>query len=111
MLILGDLNIVEVFTPLDTLLNGHIVNQFTYGEDSAPDWDETPIVDVHPLHNVGGPDRIPATTTLTICRLLPIFDWPLRHPLILTAVERWTAATLLNFRRSLRWDPRTCDST
>ena len=56
MLILGDLNIVDEFRPLDTLLNGDIANEFVYGEDSAPDWDGTSIVDAHPLHNADGPD-------------------------------------------------------
>lgn len=56
ILIMGDLNIVEGPQPVDTLLCGNIIDEATYGSDSAPDWDGTCLFDVHPLHNGVGPD-------------------------------------------------------
>lgn len=40
--------------PLDTLMSGDIFREDLFGEDSAPDWDDTPISDAFPLH-AGGP--------------------------------------------------------
>ena len=54
--IVGDLNIVGSFQPVQTLISGDITNEATYGPDFAPDWDDSPLVDAHPLHNVAGPD-------------------------------------------------------
>ncbi len=54
--VVGDLNIVGGFQPVETLVTGDIVDEATYGADFAPDWDATGMVDLHPLHNVTGPD-------------------------------------------------------
>lgn len=56
MMVVGDLNIVESLTPLNTLLTGDILDNGTYGPDSAPDWDGSPLTDSRPLHNDTGPD-------------------------------------------------------
>lgn len=55
IVILGDLNVVEGLAPLNTLLTGDIANEKDYGPDFAPDWDDTPLADAHPLHNITGP--------------------------------------------------------
>jgi endonuclease/exonuclease/phosphatase family metal-dependent hydrolase len=55
MVVLGDLNIVEGPQPLQTLLDGNIINNATYGPDSPPDWDGSRNVDALPLHNGVGP--------------------------------------------------------
>jgi endonuclease/exonuclease/phosphatase family metal-dependent hydrolase len=52
----GDLNIVGSFDPVQTLLSGDIHDEATYGPASPPDWDNTPLTDAHPLHNVTGPE-------------------------------------------------------
>ncbi|MEA2734994.1 MAG: hypothetical protein QOE14_1445, partial [Humisphaera sp.] len=41
MMVLGDFNIVGGPQPLNTLLDGNIQNNLTYGGDSPPDWDGT----------------------------------------------------------------------
>lgn len=51
MEVIGDLNMVGGPQPLDTLLNGDIVDESTYGADSSPDWDGSALTDAHPLHN------------------------------------------------------------
>ena len=56
LLITGDLNLVEGPQPLTTVLAGNIVDEETFGQDSPPDWDGTPLVDAHPLHNGAGSD-------------------------------------------------------
>ena len=56
MTVLGDLNIVEGPQPLNTLLDGNIINNATYGPDAAPDWDGSRNADAFPLHNGAGPE-------------------------------------------------------
>jgi exonuclease III len=56
MAIVGDLNIVDSFQPIDTLITGKIMDNATYGADSPPDWDGSWGADAHPLHNAVGPD-------------------------------------------------------
>lgn len=56
IIVAGDLNIVGSFQPVDTLLEGDILDEGTYGEDFAPDWDNTGMIDLHPMHNIEGPD-------------------------------------------------------
>jgi endonuclease/exonuclease/phosphatase family metal-dependent hydrolase len=55
MAVVGDLNIVGSPSPLNTLLTGNIVNETSFGVDSPPDWDGSPLADARPLHNVAGP--------------------------------------------------------
>ena len=52
----GDLNIVGGFQPVQTLVTGDIQDEARYGPDAAPDWDDTPLTDAHPRHNVTGPE-------------------------------------------------------
>lgn len=54
--VVGDLNIVGSFQPVQTLLDGDIIDEEKYGEDFPPDWDDTDMTDAHPLHNIDGPD-------------------------------------------------------
>lgn len=54
--IVGDLNIVGSLQPLQTLLEGDIIDEEKYGPDRPPDWDDSPLTDARPLHNVSGPD-------------------------------------------------------
>lgn len=54
--VVGDLNIVQGYEPVATLVTGDIVDEATYGEDFAPDWDDSDLLDTHPLHNAVGPD-------------------------------------------------------
>ena len=56
IVVLGDLNIVGGPRPVETLLSGDISDEAAYGADFKPDWDDTPLTDAHPLHNVLGPD-------------------------------------------------------
>jgi hypothetical protein len=56
MMVLGDLNIVEGPQPLETLLDGNIVNNALFGPDSPPDWDGSRNADAFPLHNGAGPE-------------------------------------------------------
>ena len=56
VIVCGDLNIVGGFQPVQTLLDGDIIDEEAYGPDSPPDWDGTSLADLHPLHNVAGPD-------------------------------------------------------
>jgi endonuclease/exonuclease/phosphatase family metal-dependent hydrolase len=51
MVVVGDLNIVGSFQPINTLVTGNIINEGTYGSDSPPDWDGSSLTDAHPLHN------------------------------------------------------------
>lgn len=51
MAVVGDLNIVEGFQPVTTLITGDIQDNSTFGPDIAPDWDGTNNTDLHPLHN------------------------------------------------------------
>ena len=55
MMVVGDLNIVDGPQPLQTLIDGNIIDNATYGPDSKPDWDGSDSLDQHPLHNVVGP--------------------------------------------------------
>ncbi len=50
-LIAGDFNMVGGMQPLHTMLDGNIIDEETYGPDSAPDWDGSNLADVHPRHN------------------------------------------------------------
>lgn len=52
-LIAGDFNMVGGPQPLNTLLDGHIIDQATFGKDSPPDWDNSSSADPIPLHNAG----------------------------------------------------------
>ena len=54
MVITGDFNIVDGQQPLNTVLNGDIQNNATYGADSIPDWDGSNNTDAHPYHNGTG---------------------------------------------------------
>lgn len=54
--VLGDLNMVGGLQPLQTLLDGNIIDEFTYGTDSPPDWDGSNLTDVHPMHNATDPN-------------------------------------------------------
>ncbi|MCH8839068.1 MAG: endonuclease/exonuclease/phosphatase family protein [Planctomycetes bacterium] len=54
--VVGDLNIVGGPQPLNTLVDGNIIDESTYGSDSPPDWDGSFFTDAHPLHNGSGPD-------------------------------------------------------
>ncbi len=56
LLIVGDLNIVGGFQPVQTLLDGDIRDEAQYGPDSPPDWDNTSLTDAHPSHNLIGED-------------------------------------------------------
>ncbi|WP_428940276.1 endonuclease/exonuclease/phosphatase family protein [Fontivita pretiosa] len=57
MVVLGDLNIVESFQPVTTLLSGDIQNETTYGPDSPPDWDGSSMIDAAPTHNAAGVEQ------------------------------------------------------
>jgi endonuclease/exonuclease/phosphatase family metal-dependent hydrolase len=54
MAVVGDLNVVQGLTPLNTLLTGDITNESVFGPDSPPDWDGTSLADAHPVHNGSG---------------------------------------------------------
>lgn len=54
--VVGDLNIVGGFQPVQTLLDGDIQNEARYGADFAPDWDDSALTDLHPRHNGDGTD-------------------------------------------------------
>jgi endonuclease/exonuclease/phosphatase family metal-dependent hydrolase len=54
--VVGDLNIVGGFQPVQTLLDGDIINEAAYGPDFPPDWDDSEMADLHPVHNTEGPD-------------------------------------------------------
>jgi endonuclease/exonuclease/phosphatase family metal-dependent hydrolase len=54
--VVGDLNMVGGLQPLNTLLDGNIIDQSTYGSDSPPDWDNSYITDARPIHNGAGSD-------------------------------------------------------
>jgi endonuclease/exonuclease/phosphatase family metal-dependent hydrolase len=56
MAVVGDLNMVGSLNSLNTLLGGNIADESTYGSDSPPDWDGTPLTDARPLHNLTGPE-------------------------------------------------------
>lgn len=45
----GDLNLVGNAQQLSTLLNGTIQDTDTHGEGRLPDWDQSPLEDLHPL--------------------------------------------------------------
>jgi len=49
IIIAGDTNLVGLSEQQNTLLNGDIKNNNTYGADFYPDWDDTPLEDVKPL--------------------------------------------------------------
>ncbi|MCK4342039.1 MAG: endonuclease/exonuclease/phosphatase family protein, partial [Phycisphaerae bacterium] len=54
--VVGDLNIVGSFQPVQTLIEGDIIDEEHYGKDFPLDWDDTSLVDPHPRHNIAGPD-------------------------------------------------------
>jgi endonuclease/exonuclease/phosphatase family metal-dependent hydrolase len=56
VVVVGDLNLVGGFGPLETVLSGDIADERRYGPDLAPDWDGTWLCAAHPLHNAVGPD-------------------------------------------------------
>lgn len=47
---LGDFNLVGAAQQLKTLTEGDIVNEVSYGEDSAPDWNNTGFTDIFSSH-------------------------------------------------------------
>lgn len=47
----GDFNLVGYSQQLLTLTDGDIVDEFTYGADAKPDWDNTPFADLFSRHN------------------------------------------------------------
>lgn len=49
MVLAGDLNLVGNAQQLSTLLNGTIQDTDTHGEGRLPDWDQSPLEDLHPL--------------------------------------------------------------
>jgi hypothetical protein len=51
MAVLGDYNLVGGPQPLNTLLDGNIIDNTTYGADSAPDWDGGTNADAQPRQN------------------------------------------------------------
>lgn len=51
--ICGDLNLVGGHQILDTLVTGNIIDEARFGPDSPPDWDDSPLCDLRPLHNSG----------------------------------------------------------
>jgi exonuclease III len=53
MVIAGDMNLVGPAYQLEIIRAGRIVNQDRFGESFAPDWDNTPLADVHPYHTTG----------------------------------------------------------
>ena len=55
--VLGDLNMVGSLQPLNTLLDGNIIDEATYGTDSVPDWDGSHLTDARPVHNGSGTDE------------------------------------------------------
>lgn len=55
--VLGDLNIVGGPQPLDTLIDGNIIDESTYGPDFIPDWDGSRLTDARPVHNGSGTDE------------------------------------------------------
>lgn len=55
MMVIGDLNIVDGFQPVQTLIDGNIINEGIYGPDSKPDWDASDSTDELPMHNQLGP--------------------------------------------------------
>ena len=55
--VVGDLNIVGGSQPLDTLVDGNIIDESTYGPDSVPDWDGSHLTDARPVHNGTGTDE------------------------------------------------------
>lgn len=54
MITLGDFNIVDGIQPVTTLLDGNIIDNATYGVDSATDWDGSNSTDTAPTHNAAG---------------------------------------------------------
>ena len=54
--VVGDLNIVGGLQPLETLIDGNIIDEGTYGNDASPDWDGTNFTDARPRHNGTGAD-------------------------------------------------------
>jgi endonuclease/exonuclease/phosphatase family metal-dependent hydrolase len=67
--VVGDLNLVGSLRPLDTLVAGDVYDERRFGKDFAPDWDASPLADLHPRHNAdpraddwtwaGGSERFP----------------------------------------------------
>jgi len=56
IIVCGDLNLVGGLQPLNTLLNGNIIDSETFGTGCLPDWDNSELTDACPLHNATGPD-------------------------------------------------------
>ena len=54
--VVGDLNIVGSSQPLDTLVDGNIINESDLITDSPPDWDGSSLTDAQPLHNGNLPE-------------------------------------------------------
>lgn len=50
IIIAGDLNLVGFQQQLTTVLEGDIVNTSTFGTAALPDWDDSPLADLIPLH-------------------------------------------------------------
>lgn len=58
--VVGDLNLVGSLRSLATLVRGDVHDERRYGADFAPDWDGSPLTDLHPRHN--GDPRAPDWT-------------------------------------------------
>jgi endonuclease/exonuclease/phosphatase family metal-dependent hydrolase len=56
IVVLGDFNVYDTDPAhhLTTLLSGNIENEDRYGQDAAPDWDDTDLADALPRHNGAG---------------------------------------------------------
>jgi hypothetical protein len=67
--VVGDLNIVGSQSPINTLVTGDIVNEFTYGSDSPPDWDGSSLTDAMPHQNGTGSDTYTYRSGSTRSRL------------------------------------------
>jgi endonuclease/exonuclease/phosphatase family metal-dependent hydrolase len=59
VIVLGDLNVYDTdpHFHLTTLLTGDIVDEQVFGPDLRPDWDDSDLTTVLPLHNGVGPDN------------------------------------------------------
>lgn len=53
IVILGDMNVVSdaSMQPFETLINGDIIDEETFGPDFRIDWDDTDMADARPSHN------------------------------------------------------------
>ena len=49
-IVMGDMNFVGDRAQIETVLNGDVVQEGTYGFDFVPDWDNSPLKEVLPYH-------------------------------------------------------------